>query len=114
MEEEEREQFAAIARALSDPIRLQILNILVEGRDSSCRSTPHPQLPQAICPYLDIQPRLKGMSRSKLSYHFKELRDAGLLEEHRMGKQVFYLIKKERLEQAREMIRQAFLLDYQA
>ena len=72
MEEEKRVVLAKIARALSDPIRLQILDILVQGRDASCVSSPHPQLPHAVCPYLDVLPKLENISTSKLSYHLKD------------------------------------------
>lgn len=94
---EDRQSLAKIAAALSDPIRLQILSILVKGRDPSCVSSPHPQLPHALCPYVDVQPKLGNIAKSKLSYHLKELREAGLVEEHRLGKQVFYLVHQETL-----------------
>jgi ArsR family transcriptional regulator len=110
MEEEKRPSLAKIARALSDPIRLQILDILVQGRDASCVSTPHPQLPQAVCPYLDVLPRLGNISTSKLSYHLKELRDAGLVEERRLGKQVFYLVNQKTLEYLLATVKARYLL----
>ena len=109
MEEEKRSSLVKIARALSDPIRLQILDILVKGRDASCVSSPHPQLPQAVCPYLDVLPKLGNISSSKLSYHLKELREAGLVEEYRLGKQVFYLINQRTLEQLLEMVKGRYL-----
>ena len=110
MEEEKRYHIAKIAHALSDPIRLEILDILVKGRDASCVSTPHPQLPQAVCPYLDVLPNLgKNISASKLSYHLKELRDAGLVEEHRLGKQVFYLVNQKTLEHLLEAVKAYYL-----
>ena len=109
MEEEKKQYLAKVARALSDPIRLQILDILAKGRDDSCVSSPHPQLPQAVCPYLDVLPQLGNISTSKLSYHLKELRDAGLVEERRLGKQVFYLVKQKTLELLLETIKESYL-----
>ncbi|GHO46800.1 transcriptional regulator [Ktedonospora formicarum] len=100
---------ARVAAALSDPLRLQILSILAKGRDESCTSTPHPELPEALCPYIDVQPKLGNIATSKLSYHLKELRDAGLLEERRLGKQVFYLIKQETLKRFLERVQKTFL-----
>src|SRR6266849_1303019 len=82
--------FARKANALSDPLRLQILDLLVKGHDDSCQSPPHPEFPKALCPYLDIQSRLANIAPSKLSYHLKELRQAELVEEHRQGKRVYY------------------------
>lgn len=109
MEEEKRQFIVQIARALSDPIRLEILDILVKGRTASCISSPHPQFPQAICPYLDVLPKLENISTSKLSYHLKELREAGLVEECRLGKQVFYLVSQKTLEHLLETIKVSYL-----
>ncbi|HET8842637.1 MAG TPA: metalloregulator ArsR/SmtB family transcription factor [Ktedonobacteraceae bacterium] len=106
---EQVQLLAKIAAALSDPIRLQILSILVKGRDASCVSFPHPQFPQAVCPYLDVQPKLGNIATSKLSYHLKELREAGLIEEHRLGKQVFYLVDQKTLVRFLEMVQAYYL-----
>jgi ArsR family transcriptional regulator len=106
---EQIQLLARVAAALSDPIRLQILDILIKGRDDSCVSSPHPLLPQALCPYLDVQAKLGNIASSKLSYHLKELREAGLLEEHRLGKQVFYLVNQETVAQFLDVARQHYL-----
>lgn len=81
---------ATLASALSDPIRLQILDLLVKGHDDSCQSRPHPEFPLALCPYLDIRVKLGNIAPSKLSYHLKALRDAGLIQEHPLGKFTYY------------------------
>ena len=106
---EQRELLAKVAAALSDPIRLQILDILVKGRDDSCISSPHPELPQAMCPYIDVRPKLGNIATSKLSYHFKELREAGLIDERRLGKQVFYLVNQETLTRFLETVKASYL-----
>jgi ArsR family transcriptional regulator len=106
---EQIELLTKVAGALSDPIRVRILEILVKGRDASCASSPHPQLPQALCPYVDVRPKLGNIATSKLSYHFKELRDAGLIEEHRLGKQVFYLVNQKTVERFLEIVRGSYL-----
>jgi ArsR family transcriptional regulator len=106
---EEKQFLTKVAAALSDPIRLQILDILVKGHDDSCVSTPHPEFPLAMCPYLDIRPKLGNLAPSKLSYHFKELRDAGLIEERRLGKQVFYLVNQKTLAQFLTMLKENYL-----
>jgi len=106
---EDVQLLAKIAAALSDPIRLQILNILVQGRDAACLSSPHPQHPQALCPYLDVRPKLGNISTSKLSYHLKELREAGLVEERRLGKQVFYLVNQETFSRFLEIVKTSYL-----
>src|SRR6266496_764685 len=106
---EQRELLARVAAALSDPIRLQILDILIKGRDDDCVSTPHPELPHAMCPYMDVRPKLGNIATSKLSYHFKELREADLIDERRLGKQVFYLVNQETLRRFLEAVQTSYL-----
>src|SRR5260370_17319341 len=83
------DSLAPIALVLSDPIRLRILDLLMIGRDASCISMEHPQFPSALCPR-DLQQKLGDITPSNLSYHLKELREAGLIQEHRSGKHVHY------------------------
>ena len=85
-----------VALALSDPLRLRILDLLAVGRNDPCWSPDIPELPDAICA-LDLQRRLgdTGISKSKLSYHMKELREAGLVQEHRQGKWIYYILNQE-------------------
>lgn len=106
---EQQQLLTKVAAALSDPIRLQILDILMKGRDAMCVSTPHPEFPSAMCPYLDVRPKMGNLAPSKLSYHFKELRDAGLLEERRMGKQVFYSVNQQTVAQFLATLRENYL-----
>ncbi|WP_165422900.1 ArsR/SmtB family transcription factor [Ktedonosporobacter rubrisoli] len=110
MDMEQKLLLAKVASALSDPIRLRILDILIKGRDETCISTPHPELPYALCPYLDVRPKLDNIAPSKLSYHLKELRDAGLVEERRMGKQVFYLVNHKTVEQFLQAVKESYLI----
>jgi ArsR family transcriptional regulator len=80
---------ARIALALSDPIRLQILDLLVAGRDETCLSPLHTALPTAICPS-DLLRKLGIVTASKLSYHLNELQRAALIQEQRQGKRIYY------------------------
>jgi ArsR family transcriptional regulator, arsenate/arsenite/antimonite-responsive transcriptional repressor len=98
------------AAALSDPLRLKILDLLVKGHDASCSSPPHPQFPMALCPYLDIQRKLGQIAPSKLSYHLKELRQAELVEEHRLGKRVYYTANLVVFTRLLEEVRQRYLI----
>jgi ArsR family transcriptional regulator len=59
---------------------------------------------------MDVRPKLGNIAPSKLSYHFKELREAGLIEERRLGKQVFYLVNQETLAQFLEMLKEHYLI----
>jgi ArsR family transcriptional regulator, arsenate/arsenite/antimonite-responsive transcriptional repressor len=98
------------AAAFSDPLRLRILDLLVKGHDDFCQSPPHPEFPKALCPYLDIQSQLGNIAPSKLSYHLKELRQAELVEEHRLGKRVYYTANLVVLTRLLEEVRQRYLI----
>lgn len=81
-----------IALALSDPIRLQILDLLAAGRDDGCCSPANPDATQAQCScdllaVLDLAP-------SRLSYHIKELREAGLITQQRQGRWVYFSLDR--------------------
>lgn len=85
------EQLLMIARALSDPIRYQILDLISRGNaeePAQCCS-----IGMCVC---DIQEAL-NMQQSKVSYHLKELKNAGLLHEQRKGKWHYYAVNQETL-----------------
>lgn len=105
-----REMLAKRISALSDPIRLEILDLLVKGHDAFCKSPPHPDYPAALCPYLDLQSKMGDIAPSKLSYHLKELRLTGLIEEHRDGKRVYYTVNGEVLAAVLEALRKRYLV----
>jgi len=89
-------EVSSVAAALSDPVRLRILGLLVAGRDESCLSPFNEEHPEAICP-TDLRRKLGGMAGSKLSYHLGELRRTALVREHRSGKNVYYAPNSETL-----------------
>ncbi len=84
---------AEIAAALGDPIRLRILDLLVAGRAEACCSPANPAAPAAVCA-CDLAPALDGMAPSKLAYHMRRLRQAGLVTEQRRGKWVYYAVDR--------------------
>ena len=57
-------------KALADPARVKILNLLVSGGEGFC-----------VC---DLTEAL-GLSQPTVSHHLKKLTEAGLLRRHRMG-----------------------------
>ncbi len=71
----------AIARALADPQRWRILRALACGQDGK---TPCASLRDVV----DVAP-------PTLSHHMRELRDAGLVEEQRIGRTVEYRLRRE-------------------
>jgi ArsR family transcriptional regulator, arsenate/arsenite/antimonite-responsive transcriptional repressor len=86
-----------VAQALSDPIRLRILDLLAAEQDQAGRCSPaNPELPGAVCA-CDLRPAIPGMTPSKLAYHLALLREVGLLSETRRGKWVYYTLNREAL-----------------
>lgn len=87
------EDLGLIAAALGDPLRIQILDLLAEGRQDACSSPEHPETPVAVCA-CDLGAQLGGLAPSKLAYHLAQLRAAGLVSEQRRGKWVYYVLNK--------------------
>jgi ArsR family transcriptional regulator len=73
------QQFRAIAKALSDPRRYEILQIIAGKKDCTCVEL------REACP----------ISAATLSYHLKELESAGLIKIGREGKFAFPTFERE-------------------
>jgi len=86
-----------VAKALSDPIRLNMLHVMVQGRaccglpEPSERGVPGKEDPAGIC-VCDFQDHF-GLGQSKASYHLRVLREAGLVREEVRGKWTFYSVE---------------------
>ena len=80
-----------VAYALSDPLRIRILDLLAQARCQACSSPANPEMPEAICA-CDLVPQLGNMTPSRLAYHLKVLRLTGLIAERRRGKWVYYTL----------------------
>jgi len=83
----ERERMAQLCHALSDETRLQLLELLTDGE-------------QCVC---DLTDALKS-SQSRLSFHLKTLKEAGLLQDRREGRWVYYSLEPVALEELRELL----------
>jgi ArsR family transcriptional regulator len=68
--------------ALSDETRLQIVEMLSHGERCVC----------------ELQDSLDA-AQSRLSFHLKTLRDAGLVADRREGRWVYYTLNRERLDE---------------
>jgi ArsR family transcriptional regulator len=77
IDEAQATRLAAIARALSDPIRVQLVDVLRRhaGKVCVCELTP-----------------LFDVSQPTVSHHLKVLRDAGLVDVERRGLWSFYYV----------------------
>ena len=94
--EEGVERLVALGRALSDPIRVRMLSMMADGRsccDFSDSRVPAEEGEEGIC-VCEFEAQF-GMGQSKVSYHMKKLKNAGLVREERRGKWSFYSIDRE-------------------
>ena len=102
VQEESIERLTALGSALSDSIRVRMLNLLVaatvEGR--GCCGLPDLGVPAeaeekgigvCVCEF----ERYFGMGQSKVSYHLRKLKEAGLVREEKRGKWSFYSLDRE-------------------
>jgi ArsR family transcriptional regulator len=98
--EKQVESIVALGRALSDPIRVRMLGMMAEAAASGrgCCDLPDLGVPAeegdaGIC-VCEFEDRF-GMGQSKVSYHMRKLKDAGLVREERRGKWTFYSLDRE-------------------
>jgi ArsR family transcriptional regulator, arsenate/arsenite/antimonite-responsive transcriptional repressor len=94
--EEGVERLVALGRSLSDPIRVRMLGMMAEGRgccDFSGSGAPAGEGEEGIC-VCEFEEAF-SMGQSKVSYHMRKLKDAGLVREERRGKWSFYSIDRE-------------------
>ena len=77
LEREEAEGMAAVAKALGDPIRLQLVDVLRKHAGSVC-----------VC---ELVP-LFDVGQPTVSHHLKVLRDAGIVGSERRGLWAYYYV----------------------
>lgn len=81
--EEEAEATAGLFRALADPARVRVMNVLATSGEPVC-----------ICEL--IEPL--GLSQPTVSHHMKKLLDAGLVEREQRGKWAYFSLKRDAVE----------------
>ena len=100
LSEERVDRLVALGRALSDPIRVRMLGMMAGAAASGrgCCDLPDLGVPAAegdvgicVCEFEDHF----EMGQSKVSYHMRKLKDAGLVREERRGKWSFYSLDPE-------------------
>ena len=77
-------RIARVAKALGDPIRVQLVDVLRRHAGQVC-----------VC---ELVP-LFDVSQPTLSHHLKTLRDAGIVGSERRGLWVFYFVRPDELAQ---------------
>lgn len=78
----EAEATASLFKALADPARVRIVNMLATAEGDVC-----------VC---DLTPQL-GLAQPTVSHHLRKLADAGLLRRRRQGTWAFYSLDREAL-----------------
>jgi ArsR family transcriptional regulator len=79
---EQASTLAQVFKALADPSRVQIVNLLANASDPVC-----------VC---DFVPQL-GLSQGTVSFHLKKLLDVGLLQREQRGTWAYYSLNREGL-----------------
>jgi ArsR family transcriptional regulator len=80
LSDEEAESTATLFKALGDPARVRIVNLLAACGGSVCACEFEPSL---------------GLSQPTVSHHLKKLTDAGLLDREQRGKWAYFSINAE-------------------
>ncbi len=84
VEREHAERIASVAKALGDPIRLQLVDVLRKHAGKVC-----------VC---ELVP-LFDLSQPTVSHHLNVLRRAGLVDSERQGLWAYYYVIPEALEE---------------
>jgi ArsR family transcriptional regulator, arsenate/arsenite/antimonite-responsive transcriptional repressor len=84
IEREQAERMGRVAKALGDPIRMQLVDVLRKHAGKVC-----------VC---ELVP-LFDLSQPTVSHHLKVLRDAGLVGSERQGLWAYYYVNHDALEE---------------
>ena len=84
VERAEAIRIAAVAKALGDPIRLQLVDVLRKHAGKVCVCE--------LVPLFDI-------SQPTLSHHLKKLREAGIVDSERRGLWAYYYVLPDALQE---------------
>jgi ArsR family transcriptional regulator len=84
IEREEADRLAKLAKALGDPIRMQLVDVLRKHAGKVC-----------VC---ELVP-LFDLSQPTVSHHLKKLREAGIVGSERRGLWAYYYVNPEAMEE---------------
>jgi ArsR family transcriptional regulator len=80
LSDEEAESTAALFKALGDPARVRIVNLLAASGGATCACEFEPAL---------------GLSQPTVSHHLRKLTEAGLLDREQRGRWAYFSINPE-------------------
>ena len=78
LSDEEAEATSLLFKALADPARIKIVNMLATRDEPVCACEFHPAL---------------GLSQATASHHLRKLTDTGLVEREQRGKWAYFSLK---------------------
>ena len=84
IERAQAERIGVVAKALGDPVRIQLVDVLRKHAGKVC-----------VC---ELVP-LFDLSQPTVSHHLKVLRDAGLVDSERRGLWAYYYVRPEALKE---------------
>lgn len=76
-----------LLKALAEPIRIELISALASGERCVC----------------DLQSDL-GLAQSRLSFHLKVMKQAGLVADRQEGRWVYYRLRAEAIEELRDWL----------
>ena len=83
LSDEEADATADLFKALADPARVRIVNLIATAREAVC-----------ACEFNDAL----GLAQPTVSHHLKKLTEAGLLEREQRGKWAYFSLKGDAVE----------------
>jgi ArsR family transcriptional regulator, arsenate/arsenite/antimonite-responsive transcriptional repressor len=90
LDDDQAEGTAAVFKALADPARVKIVNLLARSDAAVC-----------ACEFI---PTL-GLTQATVSHHLKKLTDAGLLEREQRGKWAYFSLNPEAVVRLEGLVR---------
>jgi ArsR family transcriptional regulator, arsenate/arsenite/antimonite-responsive transcriptional repressor len=90
LRDDEARATAALFKALADPARVRIVNLLTAAAGPLC-----------VCELTEPL----GLSQPTVSHHLKKLVDAGLLEREQRGKWAYFSLNPEAVSRLEELVR---------
>ena len=83
LSDEEAEATAELFKALGDPARVRLVNLLARGEGAVC-----------MCELIEPV----GLSQPTVSHHMKKLVEAGLVEREQRGRWAYFSLRREAVE----------------
>jgi ArsR family transcriptional regulator len=90
LDDDHADATAAVFKALADPARVKIVNLIARSDEPVC-----------ACEFIPVL----GLTQATVSHHLKKLTDAGLLEREQRGKWAYFDLNPEAVSQLESLVR---------